>query len=96
MINMQNYLIIQDNVVTNVCLWDGNIETWTPPADATMLIQTTTPALVWVFVDTDYVLTEVIGAGGIGFTWDGTECVTNEPKPELPKDQPTTSGTQEL
>ena len=74
------------NVVENVCLWDGDVNTWTPPADILMLIQATTPAMVWqpVIVDgkiTDYVLAEQIGAGSIGFTWDGTVLTTNQPKP---------------
>jgi hypothetical protein len=90
---MQNYLMIQNNVVTNVCVWDGNTETWAPPADATMLVQATTPALVWVYAGNDYELQEILGQGQIGFTWNGTECVTNEPKPAP---QPVVTGTQEL
>ena len=91
----QNYLMIQANVVTNVCVWDGDTNTWTPPADATMLVQDTTPAMVWELNadKTDYVLTEQVGAGAIGFTWDGTVVTTNEPKPSIPV-QPVTSGTQ--
>ena len=99
----QNYLIVEANVVTNNVVWDGNTQTWTPPADSIQLIQATTPAMVWeaVIVDgkiTDYVLTEQIGAGDIGFTWDGTNCITNESKPSMLAQtpaggQPTTSGT---
>jgi hypothetical protein len=87
----QNYLIVESNVVTNICVWDGNTQTWTPPSDATMLVQATTPAMVWepVIVDyetVDYVLVEEIGAGKIGFTWDGTTQIltTNQPKPAIP------------
>ena len=77
------------NVVDNICLWDGNTNTWQPPADTLMLIQATTPAMIWqtVIVDgkiTDYVLEEQIGAGDIGFTWNGIVCTTNQPKPEIP------------
>ena len=94
----QNYLVVENNVVTNVCVWDGDTSTWTPPADATMLVQDTTPAMVWqpIVVDkkiTDYVLTEQVGSGAIGFTWDGTNCITNEPKPAIPT-QPMTTGTK--
>ena len=101
----QNYLMIPTatNVVENVCVWDGDVNTWTPPADTLMLVQATTPAMVWqpVIVDgkiTDYVLTEQIGAGSIGFTWDGTNCITTETKPSMlaqtpANGQPTTSGT---
>jgi len=85
----QNYLIIENNVVSNVCVWDGNTETWTPPSNATMLIQAVTPAMIWEAVYTnnkltDYVLTEKIGVGQIGYTWNGTVATTNEPKPIIP------------
>jgi hypothetical protein len=84
----QNYLIVESNVVTNNVVWDGNTETWTPPANATMLVEATTPAMIWepIIVDskiTDWVLTEEIGAGSIGFTWNGTVLTTNEPKPSI-------------
>lgn len=100
----QNYLIIENNVVTNNIVWDGNANTWTPPTDSIQLIQATTPAMVWeaVIVDkkiTDFVLTEKLGQGGIGYTWDGTVLTTNQPKPEIrDRDtaQPTTQGTQTL
>jgi hypothetical protein len=97
----QNYLLVQENVVTNVVYWNGDVNTWQPPSDATMLIAATTPAIVWqpVIVNnkiTDYVLTEITGLGNIGFTWNGTVVTTNEPKPEIPpepvpaEDQPAT------
>lgn len=96
----QNYLMINEstNVVDNICEWDGNPNTWQPPANTLMLIQATTPAMVWELnaEKTDYVLTEVIGQGQIGFTWDGAVCTTNEPKPNPPTQQPTTEGTQTL
>jgi hypothetical protein len=86
----QNYLIIENNVVTNVVLWDGGTE-WTPPADSIQLVQATTPAIVWtpVYVDgkiTDYVLTDIVGAGDIGFTWNTTTLTltTNQTKPIVP------------
>ena len=87
--------MIENNVVVNCVVWDGNLETWTPPAGATMLLQETTPALVWELVDGDYELQSQVGQAQIGFSWNGTECVTNEPKPTQPT-QPTTTGTQEL
>jgi hypothetical protein len=90
-INMttQNYLMINEstNVVDNVCVWDGNPDTWQPPAGYLMLVQATTMAVVWVWDNAikDYVLSQQIGQGQIGFTWNGTECMTNEPKPEPPQ-----------
>ena len=63
----QNYLIVEANVVTNNVVWDGDVNTWTPPSDSIQLIQATTPAMIWqtVIVDgkiTDFVLGEQIGA----------------------------------
>jgi hypothetical protein len=96
----QNYLMVQNNVVTNLVLWDGDINTWQPPTDATMLVQADTQALVWepVTVDgklTDWILVETLGAGQIGFTWNLTTQVltTNEPKPKVPV-QPIATGLQ--
>jgi hypothetical protein len=82
-------MVNPENVVDNVCVWNGDTNTWQPPEGYTMLVQATTPAMVWeaVIVDekvTDWVLVEQIGQGQIGFTWNGTACVTNEPKPEIP------------
>ena len=91
----QNYLVVENNVVTNICVWDGDTNTWAPPADATMLIQADTQAKVWTYdkASNTYVLTEELGAGAIGFTWDGSVLTTNEPQPTPPKEQPVTSGT---
>lgn len=74
------------NVVDNVCVWDGNSSTWQPPSGYLMLVEATTPAIVWVLNadKTDYILQEQLGAGDIGFTWNGTVCTTNRPKPEIP------------
>ena len=90
----QNYLQIQNNVVTNVVVWDGGSD-WTPPSNATMLIQATTNAKIWILnsAKTAYELIEVMGAGQIGFIWDGTVLTTNEPQPNPPI-QPVTTGTQ--
>ena len=87
----QNYLIIENNLVSNVCIWDGDVNTWQPPIDATMLVQATTPAMIWELNSdkTAYVLVEQLGAGEIGFTWDGTVLTTNQPQPT----QPATTGT---
>jgi len=80
---IQGYLIIESNVVTNLVEWDGNPATWSPPADSIQLVNLITPALVWQenTEKTDWILVEVIGAGGIGFTWNGNILTTNQPKP---------------
>lgn len=74
------------NVCDNTCLWDGNTSTWTPPPGYLMLVQATTPAKIWVWNDVDKIwqLEVQEGAGGIGFTWDGTYLNTNDPMPPVP------------
>lgn len=86
------------NVVENVCAWDGNPNTWQPPAGYLMLVQATTMAVVWVWDSAikDYVLGQQMGQGQIGFTWNGSECVTNAPKPKEPVLEPEVTGAQTL
>jgi hypothetical protein len=94
---VQAYLQIENNVVINNVMWDGNTQDWQPPSDAIMLITANTQALVWELnVDkTDFVLVEKLGQGQIGFTWNNTTQVltTNKPKPEVPV-QPVATGIQ--
>lgn len=84
----QNYLMVNEstNTVDNVCVWDGNPDTWQPPAGYLMLVQATTPAKVWQLNSdkTAWELVTVNGQGAIGFTWDGTYVITNEPQPAMP------------
>ena len=98
MINMtQNYCMVNQttNICDNITLWDGNPDTWTPPPGYLMLVQTDTMALVWVWdaAIPDWVLAQEVGQGQIGFVWNGTELITNEPKPAP---QPVTEGAQTL
>jgi hypothetical protein len=82
----QNYCMVNSvtNVCDNVCVWDGNPQTWTPPANYLMLVQETTPAKIWQLVGNAYELVISVGYGGIGFTWDGTYLTTNQPQPQPP------------
>lgn len=89
---MKNYLVIENNVVTNSVVWDGETS-WTPPNGSTVVPQDTTLAMVWVLVDDDYELVNQIGQGQIGFTWDGTRCITDEVKPK-PIVQPQTNAQE--
>jgi hypothetical protein len=90
----QNYYMVNKdtNICDNVCLWDGNPETWTPPSTYLMLIQATTPTKIWgLNVDkTAFVLVDSINDGSIGWTWDGTYLITNDPQPSPPQPQPVT------
>ena len=95
---VQNYCMVNrdTNVCDNVCVWDGNPETWTPPAIYLMLVQATTPAKTWAW-NTETKVWELIvqeGHGQIGFTWDGTFLTTNEPQPAPPPPQPVVDGAQ--
>lgn len=97
----QNYLMIQENIVTNLCVWDGNVNTWTPPKNATMLVAAITPTKIWGLNQdkTEYVLVDSMGDASVGFTWNGSVATTNQAQPEPPapdENQPTTQGTQTL
>lgn len=97
---VQAYCMVNpENVCDNVCVWDGNTNTWQPPTGYTMLVQETTPAMVWGWDGSDFVLVEEIGQGQIGFTWDGNALITNQPLPKSISElsnQPTSTGTQTL
>jgi len=95
----QNYFLIENNVVTNIEVWDTPL-----PTDITLIPQATTPAKIWTanFTTTPYSweINTVIGAGDIGFTWDGTVLTTNQSQPSTPPEvakpatnQATTTGT---
>jgi hypothetical protein len=84
----QNYCMVnqQTNICDNVCVWDGNPSTWTPPSEYLMLVQATTPSIVWSYNDATNVwsLVEVMGQGGAGFTWNGSVLTTSDPQPTPP------------
>lgn len=65
-IMVSDWAIIQDNIVVNVCVWDGNTTTWPPPEGCLMEpIPEGNPAGI-----------------GIGWNWDGTNFVAPpEPEP---------------
>ena len=99
----KNYLMLNDaeNTIDNSCVWNGDENIWKPPSGYTLFDQEITSALVWQLLDknTEYVLVEVVGAGEIGFTYNGSCLVTNKPQPKVPvaaPDQPITTGTQTL
>ena len=56
--SVQTYLIVQQNVVTNIILWDGGPE-WTPPNDATMLIKSEITANISFISSWFFMLTRV-------------------------------------
>ena len=86
----KNYLVIKENVVTDIVVWDGNVATWTPPTGTIALAQESTPTKIWRRTEdfNDYELVDSTGDACIGFTYDGSACVTNETKPEVPTGLP--------
>lgn len=34
----KRYAMVKDNIVYNVCLWNGDVTTWQPPDDGTLMI----------------------------------------------------------
>lgn len=84
---MQNYLLIntETNTCDNLVVWDGDASTWQPSASHLAMVADTTPAMVWVLDETtpDYILSEVTGAGAIGFDWNGSVLTTDQPKPAV-------------
>lgn len=87
----QNYCMINEitNICDNVCVWDGNPNTWTPPPNYLMLVQADVPAKIWRW-NTEasiWYLAVVIGAGSTGYTWDGMYLITNDPQPTEPPPQ---------
>ena len=100
----QNYLQIENNLVTNIVVWNGNKNLWQPPENATMLIAADIISKTWFsnyYTDPySWELKEILNFANIGFTWDGLILTTNQPMPiDPPKliipafDQPTSIGT---
>jgi hypothetical protein len=104
----QNYLIVEQNIVTNIVVWDGDTTQWTPPVGSIALVQADTTSLVWKGTKVEvepatipptytyiYSLNEEVGVGDIGFTWDGTYLITNQVQPTVAP-QPVAQGAQTL
>lgn len=82
------YLIVDTatNVAIDCILWDGTPENWTPPEGKIAVRQDTTYARMWEYNPTTDVveLTPFLGAGQIGFSWDGEMFTTDQPEPPHP------------
>jgi hypothetical protein len=84
---IQSYLVINTSlspaVCENICVWDGNTETWNPGENYTAMPLESTTALVWEYEKSSksFVLVERIGGGRVGYTWDGTKLITNATMP---------------
>jgi hypothetical protein len=80
---IQNYIVIEDNEVTNIVVWDGDASNWQPTLNSLLMPQSTTPAMLWVLNPSTgiYGLVQSTGSADIGFTWDGEVATTNQPQP---------------
>jgi hypothetical protein len=96
---VENYLMInkQTNLVDNLVMWDGNVNSWNPPSEYLMLPVATTMAYDWFWSDVlqDWELQENMGGANIGDTWNGSACITSATK-ESNTPYPTTTGIQDL
>lgn len=91
------YLLVKEetDIVKLSLLWDGNLDTWQPPAGYILLERDITPILVWKLdknvTPNEYVLSEEMIsdnmsiASFLGSVWNGSVLTTNQPKPELPQ-----------
>ena len=94
---LQNYVIIdtqsEPNYCDNIVLWDGDTNKWNLPPNHIALSQNDTPTKIWEKANSNtWILVDSIGQGGIGWEWDGTYLITNQPMPVSQNN--TTSGTE--
>jgi len=81
---IQNYFVIDKttNICVNKIVCDDKLLPVIP--NSLLIPADSTPAKVWQWVNDEWVLGEVVGAGDMGDTWDGTYLITNKPKPKNP------------
>lgn len=88
---IKNYLIIENNIVTNNVVWDGDTTKWTPPEGSIQLVTSEVLAKYWYLdydlTPMDWVLKEDLGFGQIGDVWDGSILTPPNPKPPMPEGQ---------
>lgn len=55
MSDVQRWAMVKDGTVVNVCLWDGQVTTWQPPADVQMHPAPDHVSRDWTLVDGQWV-----------------------------------------
>lgn len=55
MSNAIRYAMIKDNVVQNVCLWDGDTSTWSPPDDMLVIPAPDYVGVGWGYEDGNWI-----------------------------------------
>lgn len=81
----KDYLMINKstNTVDNIFVWDGNKETWNVPDEYNVFLKEEVKAKIWSYNDNikDYEIVIKLGAGEIGYLFDGEFVKTNQEKP---------------
>jgi len=79
---MKNYLVIENGIVVNAVVWDGNTETWTPPENLILMAEDAAKVKGWSWnagiKDWEAYVADNVQPG-IGFAWDGEFLI--QPKP---------------
>jgi hypothetical protein len=82
---MESYFLINTttNIVENTIDWNG-VDSWNVPDGYILVSRDSTPAKIWLLNEEtrNFDLVTVLGAGDIGFLWDGSELMTNQAQPE--------------
>lgn len=84
---IQNYLLINTSIdpaiCENICVWDGNVETWNPGENyiALPLANTISMEWSWDYSTNTWIMIDSPGQGKIGYIWNGEKLVTNLPSP---------------
>lgn len=81
---VKKYLMINTNtnICVNIILWDGDETNYKPPEGYILLTKDDIKAVNWYWTGTEWTLTEFMGQGEIGYTWDGEKLTTPYEKPE--------------
>ena len=83
--SVQSYFLINttSNIVENTIDWNGE-DTWAVPDGYILVLRDAIPAKIWMPNEEtlNFDLVTVLGAGDIGFLWNGNELMTNQAQPE--------------
>ena len=56
---VERWAMIQNGVVVNVCLWDGDLKTWQPPGGIEMQLATDNCGIGWTWNGEGFVAPEI-------------------------------------
>lgn len=87
---------LESSIVESTILWDGDTSTWNPSSGYQAIDEMAFPYLVWSWDEqqSDWILIEEqnrMDGDVVGATFNGTEFITSQPKPD-PIVQPSADG----